>query len=89
MSTPTSGVATSERRRRARISLRWVVRDAEALGLITEPAKKEEVLRHFGRDGEVDALAPAHDEAVKLGWRLMGWLPRRGWSAAEQRGAGS
>lgn len=69
----------------ARIALRWMLAEARALGLRTDRAAEEEQLGRMGVEGQADALGPAHDEARKLHWRLLTWLPRRAWSAAHER----
>jgi uncharacterized protein (DUF2235 family) len=73
----------------ARIALQWMACEAKAKGLRIDPAKRDEVLNVMGQANVDDALGGAHDEAVKRGWKLMSWIPRRAWSAEKDRRAWS
>jgi uncharacterized protein (DUF2235 family) len=73
----------------ARLTLRWMARESTALGLRLDAQRQTEMLSRMGRLDVDDALAPAHDESVKAGWRFMSWMPRRAWSGREHRRAWS
>lgn len=61
----------------ARITLRWMLREATELELAVDPLRAAEVFGRMGDPKIPDPLAKQHDESVRLGWRLIGWLPRR------------
>ncbi len=69
----------------ARITLRWMLAEAKPLGLRVNPEEEREQLKDMGVKDQPDALGPAHDEATKVFWRILTWLPRRAWSQQQQR----
>jgi uncharacterized protein (DUF2235 family) len=58
----------------SKIALRWMLREAEAKGLLVDPARKERAL-HAGQGP--DPNGPMHDELTKPLWRLVEYLPKR------------
>jgi len=72
----------------ARFPLQWMIGEAIAAGLDIDAQRRDEVLEEMGAPEIVDHhLAEAHDESIKLGWRLLGWLPRRSFSMRVRRRA--
>jgi hypothetical protein len=61
----------------ARISLRWMLGEAKSVGLRTDPVREQTMLSRIGDKSVPDHMAPQHNEAAKLFWRVMSLLPRR------------
>jgi uncharacterized protein (DUF2235 family) len=61
----------------ARITLEWMIREAKACGLAVDPAGESDMTGRMGASSIPNALAKQHDESVRLGWCVIGWLPRR------------
>ena len=65
----------------SKISLEWMMGEAVHLGLRIDHAKADDQLNRIGdNDGEPEC-SQMHDESKKLGWRLLGVLPKRGYSS--------
>jgi uncharacterized protein (DUF2235 family) len=71
----------------ARIALEWMIREAKGCGLAIEPVSESDMLGRMGDPSIPDALAKQHDESVRLGWRVIGWLPRRAFDSARDERA--
>lgn len=71
----------------AKISLRWMLAESEALGL---RLGHDEARRHLGltdsKKSRPDPLGTMHDElSAKFGWRLVQLLPRVVWSGEHRK----
>jgi uncharacterized protein (DUF2235 family) len=69
----------------ARIALCWMLCEAKACGLVIDSALEAEVLSRVGDADTRDEFAQQHDESIKRGWRLLGWLPRRAYDGSGKR----
>jgi Uncharacterized alpha/beta hydrolase domain (DUF2235) len=69
----------------ARITLQWMLNEAKTYGLRTDLMMEEKLLRDIGNRKCPDELSTQHDEARKIGWRLLGLLPRRAFSGQSKR----
>jgi len=67
----------------AKVSLAWMLHEAEALGLQVSPT---ECARLMGSKGKPlpDPCGPIHESLAGL-WRLMEYLPRRSWDGTLKR----
>jgi len=63
----------------AKLTLQWMLREAQAHGLLVDQKRSEEILLGTGKEGEAkpDPGAMQHDELQRLGWRIVEHLPRR------------
>jgi len=68
----------------AKIALRWMLREAEGLGLRVDPSKKDEMLGATGKYSAPDPLAKLHN-SMKGFWKLFELFPRRSWDGAAER----
>lgn len=69
----------------ARIPLAWMVQEATQFDLALDAVRRAEVIGRMGDSLIPDALAKQHDESVRVGWRLIGWLPRRAYDGAREK----
>jgi len=53
------------------ISLRWMINEATACGLLIEKSRRQEIFAH-----KPEPRLKSHDELKKRGWRLSEFLPR-------------
>jgi uncharacterized protein (DUF2235 family) len=69
----------------AKISLVWMVREAIDCGLDIDPTRALEMFLRMGDPSIPHALAKQHDESVRVGWRAIGWLPRRAFDSRQDK----
>lgn len=66
----------------SKIALQWMLREAEAAGLLVDPAKRDEVLGLTNPDYmKPDPNAEAH-ESLTIWWRPVEFVPKRHWNWA-------
>jgi uncharacterized protein (DUF2235 family) len=72
----------------AKVPLRWILRETEALGLLINEARRAHLLDSKGKPPP-DPCGPIHESLAGF-WRVMEYLPRRSWddSAREMRWQG-
>lgn len=61
----------------SKVSLTWMLREAQALGLRINAAERDYLMNSEGKP-PADSGGPIHDSMIGL-WKLMESLPRRGW----------
>lgn len=67
----------------SKVPLAWMLREAEAEGLLVDAARKHKLLGGEKGYSVPDPCGPAHDSLKGL-WRLIEWLPRRSWNPARR-----
>lgn len=69
----------------SKLALDWMLREATAAGLLTDPARMDLVLgRAGGRYAPPDANAMMHESLTGL-WRVAEYVPKRHYNWAEQK----
>jgi uncharacterized protein (DUF2235 family) len=64
----------------AKVALEWMLREAQAKGLITDPAREAHIMGRGPRYAKPDPTATLHDELkASLKWRLLQFFPKKQW----------
>ncbi len=63
----------------AKLTLQWMLREAQTHGLLIDQKRAEEIVLGIGKDGYAapDSSAMQHDQLKQWGWRIVEHLPRR------------
>jgi uncharacterized protein (DUF2235 family) len=68
----------------AKVPLTWMLREAEALGLLVDDAERDRLMGSKGKPA-ADPLGPTHESLTGPFWNCMELLPRRSWDNDAKR----
>jgi uncharacterized protein (DUF2235 family) len=63
----------------AKVPLAWMVREAEALGLLINDVQRQYLMDSKDKPPP-DPCGPIHESLTGFLWRLLEWVPRRSWN---------